>query len=199
MSARNFIRENLVLLMGISLPVLLVVLFFLTSVLPKSFTEPPQHELLFSVIRYDYQAATAPNFEFIVRDGVLKARVGKNDNSPNVARYSRKLLAYDGRTESIREIPYDLAQISRLAENEEITLQETGNMTIAPSTHSPDGYNFEGPAYGGGGLMGEVFFGGYRNQGYRIVKGRAAYKIPSTFGEAYYAGNLQFIGWVAKK
>lgn len=199
MSARNFIRKNLVLLMGISLPVLLVILFFLTSVLPKSLTDPPQYELLFSVIRYDYQAATAPNFEFIVRDGVLKARAGKNDGSPNVARYNRRLLAYDGKTESIREIPYNLARISSLAENEEIALPETSKMTIEPSTRSPDGYSFEGPAYGGGGLMGEIFFGGYRNQGYRIVKGRTAYKIPSTFGETYYAGNLQFIGWVAKK
>ena len=50
---KKFIRENLVLVMGVSLPVLLVILFFLTSVLPKSLAEPPQHDLLFSVPRYD--------------------------------------------------------------------------------------------------------------------------------------------------
>lgn len=198
MRIRNFIRENLVLAMGICLPVLLVILFFLTSVLPKTLATPPQYEMLFSIIRYDYQTASSPNFEFIVHDGKLYARAGKND-SQNQARYTRKLLAFDAGNESVREIPYDTREIAKLADQAETLLPETQGMTIDPASRAPDGYSFEGPAYGNGGLMTEVFFGGYRNQGYRVVKGKAAYKIPNTYGDAYYAGNLQFIGWIVKK
>lgn len=181
--------------MGISLPVLLVLLFFLTSVLPKSLGTPPQYEMLFSVVRYDYQTATTPNFDFIVRDGVLKVRTGKTDGA-NPPRYNRKLLAYDARSESVREIPFDPAPIEQLGEHAEMVLPETAGMTIDTASRAPDGYSFEGPTYGGGGLMSELFFGGYRNAGYRVVKDKAAYKIPNAFGDTYYAGNLQFIGWV---
>lgn len=196
---KKIIRENLVLVMGISLPMLLVLLFFLTSVLPKSMGTPPQYELMFSVVRYDYQTAATPNFDFLVRDGKLLVRTGKND-SQNVVRYTRKLLVYNARDESVREIPYDMGEIGKLAEQTEMMLPETQGMTIDTSSRAPDGYNFEGPGYGGGGgLMSELFLGGYRNPGYRIVKGNTAYKIPNTFGDTYYAGNLQFIGWIVRK
>lgn len=194
---RKFIRENLVLIMGISLPVLLVLLFFLTSVLPKSLGTPPQYELLFSVVRYDYQTATTPNFDFIVRDGVLKVRTGKTD-SQNPTRYTRKLLVFDAGNEAVRELSFNMAQISHMTEQAEIVLPETQNILIDPSSRAPDGYSFEGPSYGSGGLMSELFFGGYRNQGYRIVKGKSAYKIPDNFNDAY-VGDLQFIGWIVKK
>ncbi|HZV61734.1 MAG TPA: hypothetical protein VFF75_04910 [Methylophilaceae bacterium] len=194
---RKFIRENLVLIMGISLPLLLVLLFFLTSVLPKSLGTPPQYDLLFSVVRYDYQTATTPHFDFIVQDGVLKVRTGKTDNQ-NPTRYTRKLLVFNADNEAVREIPYDLVQISNMEEQSEIVLPETQQMTIDPSSRSPDGYSFEGPSHGGGGLMSELFFGGYRNQGYRIVKGKSAYNIPNNFNSAY-VGELQFIGWILKR
>lgn len=184
--------------MGISLPMLLVILFFLTSVLPKSLGTPPQYELLFSVVRYDYQTASTPNFDFIVRDGVLKVRTGKTDGA-NPTRYTRKLLVYNAQADSVREIPFDPAPIEKLDEQAEMVLPETQGMTIDTSSRAPDGYSFEGPTYGGGGLMSELFFGGYRNAGYRVVKDKAAYKIPNAFGDTYHAGNLQFIGWVVNQ
>lgn len=198
MQLKKFLRENLVLAMGIGLPVLLVILFFLTSVVPKSLTAPPQHELLFSVIRYDYQTASSANFDFFVQDGVLKARTGKADHQ-NANRYHKKLIVYDAGAESMREISYDASKLSSAAEGTETVIDETRNMVIDTSSKSPDGYTFDGGSYNGGGLVSELFFGGYRNQGYRVVKDKAAYKIPNTFGENYYAGNVQFIGWVVKK
>lgn len=198
MALKKFLKENLVLTMGIGLPVLLVILFFLTSVLPKSLAEPPQHDLLFSVLRYDYQTASPTNFDFVVRDGVLYARVGKTD-SHNINRYHRRLVRYDAQTGSVREIPYDLAGIADAPEGTEVPVEATGGLTIDSSSKAPDGYTFESASYSGGGLVSGLFFGGYRNQGYRVVKGRAAYKIPTTFGENHYAGNVQFIGWIVEK
>ena len=43
MPLKNFIKENFVLVVGLALPVLLVVLFFVASVLPKSMAVPPQY------------------------------------------------------------------------------------------------------------------------------------------------------------
>src|SRR3546814_11478952 len=102
MAQKKFLKENLVLAMGIGLPGLLVILFFLTSVLPKSLAEPPQHDLLFSVMRYDYQTASPTNFGFVVRDGILHARAGKID-SQNIHRYHRSLVRYEAQTGSVQE------------------------------------------------------------------------------------------------
>ncbi len=199
MPLKKILKENLVLAMGIGLPILLVILFFLTSVLPKSLAEPPRYELLLSVMRHDYQTTATPNFEFIVRDGVLKARAGKTD-SQHMNRYPRKLVLYDPVADTARDIPYDLSAIADLAEGGELVIDETRQFTIDPSSRAPDGYNFEGPYYGGSsGLASELFFGGYRNQGYRIVKDQAVYKVTHILGDAYYAGNVQFIGWLTKR
>lgn len=68
-------------------------------------------------------------------------------------------------------------------------------MTIDTSSVSPDGYTLDGPSYGGGGLMGGIFGGGYRNSGFRLKKGSVGYKIPNV-QENYYYNQVQFIGWV---
>src|SRR4051812_3610471 len=111
MSSRNFIKENFVLLVGLTLPVLLVALFFLASVVPKSLTPPPQYEMLFTTIRYDYQDRRDYNVDFMVKDGVLKAHVTKITNSTPqypVNGPKKTLMAYDGKTQTVREIPYDI-------------------------------------------------------------------------------------------
>ena len=58
---KNFIKENLVLVIGLALPVLLVVLFFVATVIPKAYNTPPQYEVLFSVVNYNYQ--NRPDFD----------------------------------------------------------------------------------------------------------------------------------------
>ena len=197
MTKKSFIKENLVLIIGLTLPVLLIVLFFLATVLPKSMANPPQYELLFSYVRYDYQKLSPVSVDFVVKDGELKSRFSRNDKKiPNY--YVKRLMAYDAKTESVREIPYDMPTLPDDKESTEITLAETQNMTINASTTSPDGYSFEGPYYRHGGLVTELFGGGYRNQGYRLKKGSVAYKMPATQND-YYFNNIQFIGWVVAR
>lgn len=58
MTIKNFVKENLVLLIGLILPLLLIVLFFVATVIPKSMATPPQYEMLFTVVKYDYQNAS---------------------------------------------------------------------------------------------------------------------------------------------
>lgn len=193
---KNFIKQNLVLVIGLTLPVMLVILFFVASVLPKSMGTPPQYEMLFSVVRYDYQNPSAVNVDFVVKEGVLKARVTKIDKK-NQNYNSKKLMAYDAKTESVKEIPYDISRIGEVADGTEVILDETKHLTIDTSHTSPDGYVFEGSQYGGGGLVTELFGGGYRNQGYRLKKGTVGYKIPNASNDYYY--NVQFIGWVVAK
>lgn len=194
---KNFIKENFVLVIGMTLPVMLIVLFFVASVIPKSMGTPPQYEMLFSISRFDYQNRLPNNVDFVVKDGVLKVRITKNDIKDNNLKF-KKLMAYDGKTDSVKEISFDISKIGDVADGTEIILDETKNMTIDPSNKAPDGYAFDGPSYGSGGLATELFSGGYRNQGYRVKKGSVGYKLPNTSRDYYY-DNVQFIGWVVAK
>lgn len=197
MAVKDFFKKNLVLVIGLTLPLILILLFFVATVLPKSLVPPPRHEMLFSTSQYNYQSPSTHQIAFIVKNGVLKARISKNDNKyPNYA--SRRLMAYDGKTDSVREIAHDLSKIGDAADGSEIIIEETKNLKIETSNKAPDGYTFDGPSYSHGGLAPELFIGGHRNRGPRVKKGMAAYKIPNTSDNYNYYGDVQFIGWVVE-
>lgn len=192
---KNFIKENLVLAIGLTLPLLLIVLFFVATVIPKSMATPPQYEMLFTTVHYDYQNASDYQFDFSVKDQQLMVKAKKSDEK-NRNYNTKKLMAYDGKTETVREINFDTAKAG--AANGVVVLDETKTMRVDTASTSPDGYVLEGPNYGGGGLVGGMFGGGYRNSAYRLKKGSVAYKVPNA-QQNYYYNQMQFVGWVVKK
>ena len=191
---KKLIKENLVLVIGLALPVLLIVLFFVATVIPKSMATPPQYEMLFTTTKYDYQNKPEYVIDFNVKNQQLMLNSKKNDEK-NYNNATKILMAYDGKTETVREIKIDA---SKLTEGNEVLLEETKNLSIDTAVISPDGYTLEGPNYGGNGLVGGLFGGGYRNTGYRLKKGGVGYKVPNMQPDYYYS-QLQFIGWIAKK
>ena len=191
---KKLIKENLVLVIGLALPVLLIVLFFVATVIPKSMATPPQYEMLFTTTKYDYQNKPEYVIDFNVKNQQLMLNSKKNDEK-NYNNATKILMAYDGKTETVREIKIDA---SKLTEGNEVLLEETKNLSIDTAVISPDGYMLEGPNYGGNGLVGGLFGGGYRNTGYRLKKGGVGYKVPNMQPDYYYS-QLQFIGWIAKK
>ncbi len=191
---KNFVKENLVLVIGLALPVLLIVLFFVATVIPKSMGTPPQYEMLFTTTKYDYQNKPEYVIDFNVKNQQLMVNSKKNDEK-NYNNATKILMAYDGKTETVREIKIDA---SKLTEGNEVLLEETKNLSVDTAVISPDGYTLEGPNYGGNGLVGGLFGGGYRNTGYRLKKGGVGYKVPNMQPDYYYS-QLQFIGWLAKK
>ncbi|HSI44211.1 MAG TPA: hypothetical protein VK949_07705 [Methylotenera sp.] len=195
MAIKRFIKENLVLVIGLSLPLLLIVLFFVATVIPKSMATPPQYEMLFTVTKYDYQNAPDYLLSYAVKDKHLVVKAKKNEEKPRNSNINT-LLAYDAKTETVREINIDTSKLTET--NSEMVVEETKNYVIDNSTVSPDGYKLEGPNYSGGGLMGSLFGGGYRNTGFRITKGNVGYKLPETQQDFYY-NQVKFIGWIIKK
>lgn len=191
---KNFVKENLVLVVGLTLPVLLIVLFFVATVIPKSMGIPPQYEMLFTTTKYDYQNKPEYVIDFNVKNQQLMVKAKKPDDK-NYNNAVKLLMAYDGKTETVREIKIDA---SKFTEGNEVLLEEAKNLSIDTGVISPDGFTLEGPNYGGNGLVGGLFGGGYRNTGYRLKKGGVGYKVPNMQPDYYYS-QLQFIGWIAKK
>jgi hypothetical protein len=191
---KNWIKENIVLVIGFTLPLMLIVLFFVATVIPKMTGTPPQYEVLFSVQDYSSQNKQEYVVNFKVKDKQLMIKTKKADDK-NYSNDSKKLMAYDAKTEVIREITFD---DSKFSDGAEMLLEETKNMTIDTAMQAPDGYVLENQGYSGTGLIGGLFGGGSRNNGYRLKKGNVGYKINTQQNNNYY-DQLNFIGWIVKK
>lgn len=191
---KSWIKENLVLVIGLALPVLLIVLFFVATVIPKMAGTPPQYEVLFSV--QDYSQKNKPDYiiDFKVKNQQLMLNVKKAEEKDNYYN-SKKLMAYDAKNEIMREITVDASQLS---DGAEILLAETKNMILDTAMVAPDGYVMENQQYSNNGLVGGLFGGGNRNSNYRLKKGSVGYKINIPHNNYYY-DQLLFIGWVIKK
>lgn len=195
---KNFVKDNLVLVVGLTLPLLLILLFFVATVIPKALGTPPQYEMLFTTTRYDYQNPPDYDLIFSVKNQNVVVKMRKVGQQQRMGHYTKLLMAYDGRTETVREINLDMTQFSKITDGNEALLQETSGWMIDASPVSPDGYKLDLPSYESGGLVGGIFGGGYRNNSYRLKKDGIGYRIPDMQG-AYYYNQLQFVGWVIKK
>ncbi len=202
MALKKFIKENPVLIVGLTLPVLLIAIFFVAVVLPKSMAVPPQYEMLFTTTHYNYRNPPLYNVDFFVKGKMLNARVSKNVREPvhnNYQNYNwTKLMAYNGEKQSVREISYDISGLSNVADGTEMVFDEFKNMKIDSSTKAPDGYEFNNTRYNSGGIVLDVFSGGYHRSSSRVTKGAVSFKIPKNRG-CNYSHNVQFIGWVLQK
>jgi hypothetical protein len=196
MTIKTTIKENLALVIGLSLPVLLIVLFFAATVIPKSMVAPPQYEMLFTVAKYDYANPPEYVLSYSVKDRRLmvtaKKTEGKTLNpSQNV------LMAYDPKSNTSREMQIDTSA-AEAAPGAAVAIEDVETFEIDTAAVSPDGYQLEGPNYQDGGLVGGLFGGGYRHSQYRITKGSVAYPLPRT-GQYDYYNQVHFIGWIIRK
>ena len=90
---RKFIKENIVLSLGISLPLLLVVFFIAASEIPRFFIDDPKYDFLFS--DQDYSRVN-----FTISNGKVYAEInpdGYNATLPHLYRY----FAATGKVEQV--------------------------------------------------------------------------------------------------
>jgi hypothetical protein len=194
MALKNFIKENFVLALGLTLPVLLVAVFLFASIVPKHFATPPQYKLLLS--SHDYSGSRKSDYgvDYIVKDGKLFAKLmPKKENDYSV--YNRYLLIYDGKTDSIKKIDIELPEAGVYTQNTTIPVSETEGLVLDTSNKAPDGYAYTSGNGGGRGIASEIFGGGYRYNNAYIKKGMVSFKLPVT-QERYYYNNLEFLGWI---
>lgn len=196
----KWIRDNLVLVSGIVLPVLLVAGFFVLSKAPRIMADPPEHDFILVGYRYDYQHPSDYYLSFEVRDGKLSGKaVPKEGSNVNMNRQYAGIFRYDAATNTFDEIVFDLPEgLDGIEESVPLPLAETGNLELDKRKKSPDGYIFEFLGYRGrGGLLGEIFGMKRRHESnYVLKKGSAYIDLPKVVSDAYYQNDLHFMGWV---
>jgi len=197
----KWIKDNLVLVAGIVLPVLLVAGFFVLNKAPGILTDPPEYDFLLVAYRTDYQHPREFHLGFEVRNGELRGKVTpvKEDHS-HLNRQYAGIFRYHADSNRFAEIAYQLPEgLDDLEEVLEFTVPETSHLELDKRSKSPDGFTFEYLAYRGrGGLLGELFGMG-RNRGnvYVLAKAGAHFDLPKPATDPYYyQHDMRFMGWI---
>ena len=206
MSDKNFFKDNFVLIVGLTLPVLLMIGFMVASTLPRAMGEPPEYDMVFSVNDYHHGAGGIPvTVIFVVKDGVLRAQYTQLKPHANGHYYNshwRKLYLYEAATQKVRELPFGFPDdMDKIEGKKEEIVDATRGMKLDTSVQSPDGYELSHGRYRRGGLFGEFFWGWCGSGNYMFLKkGASAVKLSTgDDNNQFYYGNVEFVGWITGK
>jgi len=200
----KWIKDNLVLVSGILLPVLLVGAFFLLNRVPGILADPPTHDFLVVAYQYDYQSPSDYYLSFEVQDGKLSGHVSPRNEEHNYAnRQKAGIFLYRAKSNTFEEIPFDLpAGLNELEESIPVDLTSLAHLQLDKRNQSPDGYQFEFLGYSGqGGLLGDIFgMGRSYESRYVLKKGSNFINLPEpVIDPNHYQNDMQFIGWVVQE
>ncbi len=190
---KTFLRENMMIVVSIALPLLVVIFFALASVLPGLYSTPPEYDLLLSH-QGRATAKTSPvKISLTVEEGRLKALVVKTDGT--IYQYNPRLFRYDHLTGEVVEIDIQLPEnVAELAEGSEIPIPELAGRKISAALRAPDGYEFRGRRRGGG-LMTELFGGSRYRTDVSIAKNGAVVRVRLPESDYWY-NDVRLVGWV---
>lgn len=190
----KFVKDNLVLVVGVTLPLLLMAGFLAVSALPGSLAEPPKFDLLFSSTEYPPMPVPV-GVRFMVKDGVLVAQYTKPPGQSNVGVW-KKLFLYEAASRRVRPLalgfPADIAAIETTREE---PVASAAGLRVDSTLQSPDGYELAFGDRRGGGLLLELF-GGSRGYEPRLRNGSRSMPLPPVAGEPFLYGAVEFVGWV---
>ena len=201
MAMKQWIRNNLVLLAGIFLPVLLVIGFMILRGAPTMLGEPSAYDFLLVAWQQDVYQPRDFRLSFEVREGRLHAQAEPLDKQ-DVSGYRQgaRLFRYQAATRSWTELTYDLPETVDTKDGPvSLAIPGAADLRLDKASRSPDGYLFEFAGYSSrGGLLGELFGMGRNYDGqYVLSRDSARFLLPRPDGNpGYYGQDLQFLGWV---
>lgn len=216
MAFRKFVKDNLVLLTGILLPILLIVLFMVASTLPRMMATPPQYDFLFTANQYHSNLNSPVQLSLKVDDKTGKVTAIITENQRHDNGYYRNnnfpvVYRYDAQHQTARAINHNYFREflqehgDKLLEDKKLETPDfLSGLTLDKNTVSPDGYTLETDyrRYNDS-LAGFMFSMGRssRYRGYRLKKGNTSFsfEVSGADGHPYYYGNsFTFLGWVIK-
>jgi hypothetical protein len=202
MAIKTFVRDNVVLVVGLALPILLMIGFLAASSLPQRLADPPRYSLVFSVSDYSSTTQGVPiAARLVVKDGVLKAQYTKT--VPPAGGYVnngwKKLYLYDATTRSVRELAFGFPANPETIEGmREETVEATRDLRFDTNLRAPDGYELTQGGRSGSGLISEIFWRSSDWNGPRLTKDGSSVSLTSVDGRPVFAVNaVEFVGWVA--
>ena len=185
----RFATDNLALIAGILLPLLLIGLFFVAGRVTTSSVDPPRHSAIIAA-SYNERWPNQP-WRITVDAGRLTILHEPGDDVAPTTFIKPQLLIWNHTTRSATTLDIDFDNIveGRVANPE---LERVNRRSIHAGAQSPDGYTLEYRSGPGAGFLGEIIgFGRYRYE-YVLQKNGRTFAV--TGSEPLY--ELHVIGWL---
>ena len=183
---------NAFLVGAVSLPLVVVGFFLLSTVIPRWTVPPPRYDVLLHTRSWE-QSGPRVTVDFTVEEGRLMATV--RPLAANTISSRSTLWLFDRATMSVREVPVELPE--QLAEGEAaraLRIEALAGRRVLAQAEAPDGYEVRTRSTSSPGLIGDVF-GMRRNDRTVTVahRGRVVrIEVPSRQRQA----DPEFLGWV---
>ncbi|HRK98050.1 MAG TPA: hypothetical protein PLE43_06195 [Alphaproteobacteria bacterium] len=191
MSVLAFIKENRVLVAGITLPLLLVGLLAYAKTLPGKNVPDPQYKLVYTSQTWNGQGKI---YFDIDNNGILTTEFKKADNpSQNNQQVKASIYIYSPKTSTTDTIEIKVSDEDAKLEKTTLSVPEMNGVKFSSKTISPDGYVFEPYHYKNHTLITDIFISSSRNYGPNLNKDGRYISLPQA--NPYY-GNIEFLGWI---
>lgn len=190
---KNFVKENIALVAGIVLPLVLVVIFLIAGEISKASAPELHHDMLFTTNYYPNN--NHHHYRFKVDNGKLVVTFKvPNDDDNHYRNNPPKLYVYDHETQYARllDIDWDNDENGVIKDPDIDAINQNKLLT---NEVSPEGYSLEYHYRGSRGLVGELF--SYRGSRSRYAIKNENFVIPLKGAENFY--NVDFIAWIEKK
>jgi hypothetical protein len=199
MAFKEFVKANLVLVVGLALPIVLMAGFLVAAGLPERIADPPKYNLVFAMTDFSQGPSGIPvSVRLVVQDGVLKAQYTKLLPQPTgyVNNAWKKWYLYDAATQKVQELSFGFPPNMDAIEGTVVEVVDaTRSMQLNTTLQSPDGYELARDNGSRSGLINEIFWGGGYSNEYRLRKGSSSIRLPLASANVPY-GTVEFVGWV---
>lgn len=197
MAFKDFVKANLVLVVGLTLPVVLMAGFLVASGLPQRLADPPKYSLVFAVTDFSQPTPGVPvSVRLVVQDGVLKAQYTRVSQPAGYVNNSwKKLYLYDAAAQKVRQLSFGLpAKVDTIEGTVDEVVDATRGMRLDTTLQSPDGYELSHDNGSRSGLLNDIFWGGGYSNEPRLRKGSSSVRLLGTENVPYWSA--EFVGWV---
>ncbi|MBI2233748.1 MAG: hypothetical protein HYU57_01870 [Micavibrio aeruginosavorus] len=186
----RLMQENYALILGITLPLALMIIFFIAGRTAEVTTADPLHDLVY-VADY-YEGANQP-YNIGIDNGKIEIRFRPQGEKEPYYNNTPRIYVFDHTALTARPVDIDFKNIvdGKVVDPD---LDALNRKTLSTAAESPDGYRFEyNSRSSGGGIAGEFFgFGRSYNGNYALAKGPRT--IPLKGDQPAY--QAKFLAWV---
>ena len=192
MSIAKSFRNNAALVAGILLPVVVVVLFLLSSWVPRMLVDPPQYDFLY-VVEGNYYGSPSPWRHQMSVDPQGHLVVKAFTTKPDVYAPGDRLFLFEHENGNVREITLPTPQSTEGGElGIVVEVPEFLNRFIDTSRISPDGYSLVDNSRSSRGLFGLFYSGNSRPLA--ISKNGAVFEAAESDAMGWYGARV--LGWL---
>ncbi len=186
---KRILNENLIPVIGLALPILLIVIFYLAAILPKMLVKSPKIDFLYLTTAYPHDGITTE-----VKDGTLTIRI-----TPEVQKGRLplpRLFRFNAKTLTSTEIPIHLSSVPGIVvanKNEVLNIPEIKELKLDTQEVGPDGYKAEISSPNAGGVANLFLLNTKRTL--LISKNGNVINVSDEKNNDNYK-SIKFLGWI---